>query len=216
MNRYLYSFLAIALLLPATYRPLLAQNAPDDTALSVSRPIERELQGDAAHSYTIEVSPGTYIHIVVEQRGIDVMLTLFAADGTVLAEVDSPNGTQGPEPLSIIATTGGRHRLEVRSLDRAAAAGHYEVKPLRSEAPRTAPGDGERHKSCPRGAGVSAGRVISVRGDRGVTAPGLHKVQGGIGTVSGVRRSARRGEGPGSNSFRIPRYSRSPEGASIF
>lgn len=56
------------------------------------------------------------------------MVTLFAADGKQLVEVDSPNGTQGPEPLFAIAESSGTYRLQVRSLQMEAPRGLYEVK----------------------------------------------------------------------------------------
>jgi hypothetical protein len=46
--------------------------------------------------------------VVVEQKGIDVAVTLFAPNGQKLAEVDSPNGTQGPEPVAWIAQAARR------------------------------------------------------------------------------------------------------------
>ena len=42
-------------------------------------------------------------------------------------EVDSPNGTQGTEPVSFVAKSSGSYHLEVRSLEKEAAAGRYAV-----------------------------------------------------------------------------------------
>lgn len=108
--------------------PMLAQTQTDVRPLSVGQPIERELKGDEAHSYSIAVSTSQYLHVVVDQRGIDVVVMLFGADGKKLAEVDSPNGTFGPEPLSVIIGTSGNYRLEIRSLEKSAPAGRYEAK----------------------------------------------------------------------------------------
>jgi tetratricopeptide (TPR) repeat protein len=65
---------------------------------------------------------------VVEQRGIDVAVTLLGPDGKQILEVDSPNGDRGPEPVSWIVETSGDYRLAVRSLKKDAASGRYEVK----------------------------------------------------------------------------------------
>jgi len=100
----------------------------DATFLELDKPIERELSGDQAHSYSIKLSAGQYLYVVVDQRGIDVVVSLFGPGGKKLSEVDSPNGKQGPEPVSMIVETTGDYRLEVRSLEKAAAAGRYEVK----------------------------------------------------------------------------------------
>ncbi len=90
--------------------------------------IERELSGGQSHSYKITLEEGEYLNAVVEQRGIDVVVTLFGPDGKQILEVDSPNGDRGPEPFSWIVETAGDYRLSVRSLKKDAAAGRYEVK----------------------------------------------------------------------------------------
>jgi len=97
-------------------------------ALEVGKPIERELAGDQAHSYQLSLAAGQFLDAVVEQKGIDVVVTLFGPDGKKLIEVDSPNGTQGPEPMQWVTAAAGAYRLEVRSLEKEAKAGRYEVK----------------------------------------------------------------------------------------
>ncbi len=100
----------------------------DDAALTLGKPIERNLAGNEAHSYKIVLAANQYLHVVVEQRGIDVVVALFAPDGKKITEVDSPNGTQGTEPISVVAEKAGSYRLEVRSLEAKAEAGRYQVK----------------------------------------------------------------------------------------
>lgn len=104
------------------------QSDGDLHRLELNRPVERELSGGQSHSYRLDLSAGQYLHVVVEQRGIDVAVTLFGPDGKQLAEVDSPNGAQGTESISAIAETQGIYRLEVRSLEKGAPAGRYQVK----------------------------------------------------------------------------------------
>src|SRR5687767_141772 len=96
--------------------------------LEMGRPIERELVGGQSHRYQIDLAAGQYLSVVVDQRGIDVVATLLGPDGKKLIEVDSPNGVRGPEPVSWIVETAGRHRLEVGSLEKGAKPGRYEVK----------------------------------------------------------------------------------------
>ncbi len=100
----------------------------DDLELTLGKPIERTLSGNEAHSYKIVLAANQYLHIVVEQRGIDVVVALFAPDGKKIAEVDSPNGTQGPEPLSVLAEAAGNYRLEIRSPEAKAESGRYQAK----------------------------------------------------------------------------------------
>jgi hypothetical protein len=83
----------------------------DVRGLAPGLPVERELAGSQQHIYSITLDSGQYLDAVVEQRGIDVMVTLFGPEGKKLLEVDSPNGTQGPEPVRWIVETAGLHWL---------------------------------------------------------------------------------------------------------
>ncbi|MGH9971215.1 MAG: tetratricopeptide repeat protein [Pyrinomonadaceae bacterium] len=96
--------------------------------LTAGRQFERELSGGETHSYKIEIKSGEFLHAVVDQRGIDVVVALIGPDGKKLVEVDSPNGAQGEEPLFWIADVTGEYQLEVRSLEKEAAPGRYEAK----------------------------------------------------------------------------------------
>jgi len=96
--------------------------------LKLGAPIEREMAGGEAHTYRVTLASGQYMHVVVDQRGIDVVVTLFGPDGQPIIEMDSPNDTHGPEPVSVIAEVSGDYRLEVRALDKEAIAGRYEAR----------------------------------------------------------------------------------------
>jgi CHAT domain-containing protein/Tfp pilus assembly protein PilF len=105
-----------------------AQDEEGVRQLALNASIERELAGGQAHLYRIALTAGQYLRVVTEQRGIDVVVTLFGPNGKQFVEVDSPNGTQGPEPVSAIIEVSGDYRLEVRSLEKGATAGRYEVR----------------------------------------------------------------------------------------
>ena len=80
------------------------------------------------HTYPLTLKANDFLKLVVEQQGIDVVVRLLGPDGNKLAEVDSPNGTQGPEPLSFIVEQGGSYTVEVESLEKTAEPGKYELK----------------------------------------------------------------------------------------
>lgn len=117
--------LAILLFAPST----LATQATgaDATTLKPGEPIRRDLKGGDAHTYQINLETGQFLRAVFMQRGVDIIVKVFGPDGQKIAEVDSPNGAQGPEPVSVIAKSAGVYRFEVRSLE-ATAAGKYEAK----------------------------------------------------------------------------------------
>lgn len=99
----------------------------DARLLEVGTSVEREIAHAQAHTYLIDLGAGQYLHLVVEQRGVNVAAALYAPDGKKLAEVDGPNGTQGPETVRLIAESAGRYRLQVLALEEG-ASGKYTVK----------------------------------------------------------------------------------------
>ena len=105
-----------------------AQNGKDTPTLEPGRPLTGKLAGGQSHSYAVVLKAGQFLLVVVEQRGIDIVVALFDPGGKKIVEVDSPNGKEGPEPLSFVAETPGTYRLEVRSLEDDAPAGSYEAK----------------------------------------------------------------------------------------
>ncbi|MEW6732258.1 MAG: hypothetical protein AB1489_13095 [Acidobacteriota bacterium] len=100
----------------------------EPVVLEQGRPIERELAAGEVHSYEIKLMASQFLHIMVEQKGIDVVVILIDPDSKKLVEVDSPNGTKGPEPLLFIAELTSSYRVEVRSLEKTAPTGRYEIK----------------------------------------------------------------------------------------
>ncbi len=56
--------------------------------LDFGKPVERELAGGQVHDYQIQPSADYYLHAVVDQRGIDVVVTVIKPEGKKLADVD--------------------------------------------------------------------------------------------------------------------------------
>lgn len=104
------------------------QGKQDSRVLVPGKSVERTLEGEQAHVYEIKLTSGQLLDAVVDQRGIDVVVTVFDPNSRKLLQVDSPNGDAGPEPVSVIVKTTGVHRLEVRALEKGVAPGRYEVK----------------------------------------------------------------------------------------
>src|SRR5262245_53834350 len=67
------------------------QDQKEEQALQLERdkPIERELAGSQSHSYQMDLSAGQYVKLVVDQLGIDVVVSLFGPDGKQALEVNS-------------------------------------------------------------------------------------------------------------------------------
>ncbi len=120
--------LSPSLSLSASAQP---QAAPAEVRqLEPGKPIERQLKASETHIYEIALAVNQYLQAVVNQKGIDVVVQVLAPDGKPLLEVDSPNGTDGAEPVQLIATVSGRYQLKVSSLEKNAPAGRYEIRLL--------------------------------------------------------------------------------------
>jgi CHAT domain-containing protein/tetratricopeptide (TPR) repeat protein len=96
--------------------------------LEPGKPIEDELKGGLGHAYELPLQAGQYAYVVAEQKGVDVAVRLIGPDGLRIVRVDSPNGTQGPEPVHEVAEVAGTYRIEVVCEDPAAAKGSYEIR----------------------------------------------------------------------------------------
>ncbi|MEW6735668.1 MAG: tetratricopeptide repeat protein [Acidobacteriota bacterium] len=105
-----------------------AYSSTESVVLEQGKPIERELTGGEAHSYELKLVVGQFLHVVMEQKGIDIVTILVGPDDKELAKVDSPNGTQGSELILFITEATGNYRIELRSLEKAAFSGRYEIK----------------------------------------------------------------------------------------
>jgi len=115
-------FSAVALAQPA--------NPGAPIALENGKPVEREIKTGESHSYTIRLETGQFLDAAVNQRGIDLVVRVFAPDGGKIAEVDSPNGTEGDEPVKLEAKTAGTYRIDVIPLADGGntPSGRYEIR----------------------------------------------------------------------------------------
>jgi CHAT domain-containing protein len=71
---------------------------------------------------------GQFVHVVVNQKGIDVVLAPIDPNGRRLVELDRWSDLQGPESVSWIAESSGVYKLEIRAARKEAPWGTYEAK----------------------------------------------------------------------------------------
>ena len=123
-------FLAAILLFAPVNRAAQDQAQPSKTVVTLEpdKAIERAMAGGDVHDYKVLLKAGQFLHLVVDQRGIDVVVSLLGPDGKRIAEVDTPNGDNGPEIVRVVAAATGDYRVEIRPLEKAAKAGRYQVK----------------------------------------------------------------------------------------
>src|SRR6266436_5575424 len=123
-------YLVLSLLLSICLFVVQTANAQaGPTALQPGTPIERTLAAGQSHSYTINLEQDQFLRLVVDQRGIDVVVRAFSPSGRRLGEFDTPNGNSGPEDVTVIAAASGAYRVEVAPLSGYEnPSGRYEIK----------------------------------------------------------------------------------------
>jgi CHAT domain-containing protein/tetratricopeptide (TPR) repeat protein len=79
-------------------------------------------------SFALPLQAGRYLHLVVEQFGVDVVATVRDAAGRRLLRVDNPNGASGFEEIFLVAGVSGRYVLSVEAWEGNAAEGRFAVR----------------------------------------------------------------------------------------
>ena len=130
--RWTLRCLALASLLLLSGSANAAKSQQEQTSaytLTVGQPVVRELRGGEEQRYQVTLNAGQHARLVVDQKGIDVVLTLLGADGKPLLEVDNNlSGARGLEVVSLVAEVSGAYAFKVGSLEKEASAGRYELR----------------------------------------------------------------------------------------
>ncbi|HVR09795.1 MAG TPA: CHAT domain-containing tetratricopeptide repeat protein [Thermoanaerobaculia bacterium] len=106
-------------------------------ALAPGARAEARLAGGQAHAYRLTLAAARFYDLVVEQHGVDVVVSLLTPDGQLITRVDSPNGTNGPEPLPLLADSTGSYHLLIAAADARSAPGLYRIV-IHADRPATA------------------------------------------------------------------------------
>lgn len=104
------------------------QDPKEPRQLEISKTVEQELVGGQIHSYQITLNIGQHLGVIVEQRGIDVVLWLFAPDGKQIAILDNEIRSIGQEEVELVAEASGNHRLVVRTKQVSSSTGRYRIQ----------------------------------------------------------------------------------------
>jgi CHAT domain-containing protein/Tfp pilus assembly protein PilF len=104
--------------------------------------LARSFQGERAYRFRFETPAGRFLHLAVDQRGVDVVVLLRDPAGRLIYEVDSPTGRKGEETVLAVTETAGEHALVVEPFARGATGDFAlevrEVRPARPEDRRRA------------------------------------------------------------------------------
>jgi len=143
-QRYVVRHCLMVLALTLVATSAAAQNLWPDTCdgspaslgpLNAGATVTRSIKGNERHVYELTLLPNQYVQVLVEQKGVDVILGLRnPSDGLFLR--DSPNGKFGPERVSAIAQSAGTYKIEVCT-GRNEPSGTYELRLDGPREPRT-------------------------------------------------------------------------------
>ncbi|HEX8139228.1 MAG TPA: hypothetical protein VF544_16815 [Pyrinomonadaceae bacterium] len=130
------------------------------TRLGPGQSVERTITRGKTQSFTVNLEREQLLQLVVEQQGVDLVVRVFSPDGRGLGQFDSPNGTEGPENVSVVAEATGVYRIDVLPLEQEenSVSGRYVI---RVEAVRQATGE-ELEAIRNRGAVKARGTALVV------------------------------------------------------
>ncbi len=131
IGRSLFIFLCV-LVLPIT---AITQTTPETTTIGPGSEIERELKGGETQLFKIQLSSGQFLHVKVEQNGIDVVADLLKPNGESMVAIDGPSGRYGPEDIAVIAESSGDYQLKVTSPGKNVPAGRFKVTVVNLRSP---------------------------------------------------------------------------------
>ncbi len=107
-----------------------------DTPLSPGETVDLEIAPGAVATARLPLEAGDFVAVVVEQRGVDVAVTLRAPDGAALVTLDAMDDEFRPEHLAAIVPVAGAYAVEVAGV-KPTSAGAYRLR-LDARRPATA------------------------------------------------------------------------------
>ncbi len=108
--------------------------APKGHPLGQAQPIgpktdlERPLAAGDQHEYSVDLEEGSFLYLVAEQRGVDLVIHLYDEAGRLLMEVDRPSGAWGGETLQYVTEKRGLHRILIEPFPESVGDGLYRLK----------------------------------------------------------------------------------------
>ena len=91
------------------------------------RTSQRLLQAGATHRYRIALAMGDFVHININQSGIDVIARVSTPNNEVQV-FDSPTGELDPEDIYLLSNSGGKYDILISPAQKYADPGTYKIK----------------------------------------------------------------------------------------
>lgn len=112
-------------------RPLMlvlvfASLAYSQETFKFGTPVPAEIKAGTNNVHSLELPAGKTVGIQVNQKGLDVIVRVYAPNKQKLAGVDAPTGEKGAETLWFITAQKGEYKIEIEPYD-GKSGGPYEV-----------------------------------------------------------------------------------------
>src|SRR5688572_1492028 len=105
------------------------------TSLEPGKSIEQTINGGEKHTYNLTLAPGSSGLVEVEQKSMNVGVTILSTDGQKLRVADQ-TGIGFYEGRSLLAGDAATYHIEVFANDKPGTAGAYAIK-LKETRPAT-------------------------------------------------------------------------------
>ncbi|HEX2456982.1 MAG TPA: CHAT domain-containing tetratricopeptide repeat protein [Vicinamibacterales bacterium] len=92
--------------------------------------VERKLSPREEHHYRLTLKKGECASVIVEQRGIDVVVHVRAADGQLIADFQDDVKPRGSERVNVVADADGEYTLAITPAKGVIASGPYRLELL--------------------------------------------------------------------------------------
>ena len=124
------TLLAVSVLagFPTALAPLPSRQVPNVSKLVEGRTFERQLARGDDHRYQLVLRTGECVRIIVEQRGIDVVVETRDGAGNIIAEVDDEIRPHGQEQIDLTADVSGIYTVAVSASPVALVTGTYAIR----------------------------------------------------------------------------------------
>jgi len=99
----------------------------DSSSVELGKVIEQPIAAGESRSYNMTLAAGTYGFIDLNQKGINLSLTIFAVDGQKLRIADL-SGMGFSEGVSLVTQDAATYRIEVKAAAKPVVNGSYTLK----------------------------------------------------------------------------------------
>jgi len=101
---------------------------PNSEQLALGKPDTKQLKNDEIHSYIVNLETGQFLSLSIAQHDVDVITKVFAPNGELLGEFDTPTSGRGTELIRIGAESSGAYRFDIYTLSAGAEPGQYTLQ----------------------------------------------------------------------------------------